>query len=205
MNPVIDQVFFNSVIRFFLVFGVVAMAVGLGLIYNSAGMHGLFGRANHWVSMRHSVKWLAVPRDSSITSRYLQALFGFLFVAAAVYSTFVLVIQVDVASVTSAFRLDISQPYVGWIIESVRWMLIIGGLLVIPTGLMMIFFPDKLHNIESHTNHWYSFRSQSLGCDTMHMAFDRWVERYPRATGMVITAGALLVVVQYGMLFFISP
>jgi hypothetical protein len=34
------------------------------------------------------MKWLAVPRDFGITPGFIKALFGFMFVVAAVYSTY---------------------------------------------------------------------------------------------------------------------
>jgi len=202
VNPIADQVLLHSLFWFFFIFGVVGAAVGTGLVVNSVGMHRLFGKVNHWVSMRHSMKWLAIPRDTGITPSFIKALFGFIFVAVATYSTFILVMQVNVASVATAFKLDFNHSYVVWIIESVRWLLITGSLLVIPIGLMMIFFQDGLRTIESHLNNWYSFRNHTDGCDTMHMAFDRWIEKYPKATGVIITAGALLVVIQYGILLY---
>jgi len=202
MNTIVDQILLHSLFWFFLVFGIVGILVGTGLAVNSAGMHGLFGKVNHWVSLRHSMKWLAIPRDTGITPNFIKALFGFIFVAAATFSTFILVMHVDVAGVATAFNLDLNHTYVVWIIESVRWLLIAGNLLVIPTGIMMIFFQDGLRTIESHTNNWYSFRNHTDGCDTMHMVFDRWIEKYPKATGVIITAGALLVVIQYGILLY---
>lgn len=201
--PFVDQILVPFFIRFFFVFGIISLAIGAGLIFNSMYMHKFFEMINHWVTMRSGMKWFAIPRNTGIAGQHLlQGLIGMVFMTAAVFSAFVLSTQ-DVASITDSFDIEATNSYASWLIDSVRWFLIAGSMLVITVGLMMVFFQKELRAIEAHTNHWYSFRNYSQGCDTMHMAFDRWVESYPRVMGCIITTGALFVVINYGLLLFI--
>ncbi|MDP1633700.1 MAG: hypothetical protein Q8L69_03335, partial [Gallionellaceae bacterium] len=133
-----------------------------------------------------------------------RRLIGGTFILVAAYSTFVLIAQIDVARVVAELHFDVPQAFVAWAIESVRWFLIVGGMLAITVGTMMIFFPIKLRAMESHANHWYSSTGRDQMGDVMHMEVDGWVESRPRAMGVTIALGALIVVADFGMRLFVS-
>jgi hypothetical protein len=152
--------------------------------------------------MRHSTKWLAIPRDAGFGALRFRRLVGGVFILVAAYSTFVLITQIDVARIVAMLRVGAPHSFTLWIVESLRWFLIAGGLVAVAVGIMLLAFPNALHAIETQANHWYSFRSYSQSGDAMHMGFDRWIESYPRAMGGIIAFAALVVVVDYGVRLF---
>lgn len=201
-NPMVQQLFLDSLYWFFLVFGIVGIAVGVGLVFNHMRMHQLSKLMNHWVSLRRSTKWLAIPRDSGAAEQRFRHLLGTVFVLFPAFSLFVLVTKIDADKLANALHLNVPPAFAAWILESARWFLIAGSLLAIAVGAMLIFFPKALHAIETRANHWHSTRNIGRGGETIHTGFDEWVECHPRAMGLVIASGALVVALHFGMLLF---
>jgi hypothetical protein len=201
-HPIVDQLLIPFIVRFFLVFGIIGFAAGVGLILMPVRMHQFFGTMNHWVSMRHSTKWLAVPRDTGPAVLHFQRLIGAVFVIVAAFSTFVLMTQIEGNSVVAALSVEDPHSFVAWIVECTRWLLVVGSMVAIAVGIMLIFFPNALRAIETRSDRWYSFRRHSQNTDAMHMGFDRWIESQPRAMGWIIAVAALVVVVDFAILLF---
>lgn len=201
-NPVTGPFLTQFMVMFFFVFGIIGFAIGVGLILNHVRMHRMFGVLNHWVSLRRSTKWMAVPRDTSAAVASYRHLLGGLFILVAAYSTYVLMTQVDVPRLVTALRVDAPPALVALIVDSARWFLVVGGMVAIAVGIMLISFRNALGAIETHANRWYSFRHHSLGADTMHLGFERWTESHPQTTGWVLAVGALVVVIAFGLNLF---
>jgi hypothetical protein len=196
-HPVVEQLLVPFIVLFLFVFGIIGFAVGVGLVLNGALMHRFFGVMNRSVSTRRGMKWIAVPRDIQPAVQRYRRPIGGIFILGAAFSIFGLVTRIDV---------DRGFPMLGieaqWVIESMRWFLIGGNLVAIAIGIMLVFFPDALRAIETRANRWYSFRHFAAGGESMNMAFDSWVERFPRIAGCIIAAAALVLVVNSGILLF---
>lgn len=201
-NPMVRQLLLDSLYWFFLVFGMVGIAVGVGLAFNHVRMHQFSRFMNRWVSMRRSTKWLAIPRDSGAAEQRFRHLLGAVFVLFPAFSLFVLITEIDADKLANALHLNVPHSFAAWLLESARWILIAGSLLAIAVGVMLIFFPKALHAIETRANQWHSTRSISRGGETIHTGFDEWVDCHPRAMGLIIASGALVVAVHFGMLLF---
>jgi len=198
-HAIVDQLLVPFMVRFFFVFGIGALAVGIGLVFFRAPALRFFGSMNRWVSLRRSTKWLAIPRASEPLVRRFRRPLGAVFVLVAAFSTFVLMTQVDADRVVTALRVKVPHTYGVWLMEAVRWFLVAGGMLAIAVGIMLLFFPQALLALETRANRWYSFRGVSRAGDTMHMGLDAWVANYPRSIGTIIATGALVVVIDFGM------
>jgi hypothetical protein len=202
-QPIGDQLLVPFIVRFFFVFGLIGLLVGVGLILDRARMHRFLGFMNTWVSVRRSTKWLAVPRDISPTVQRFRHLIGATFILFGAFSTVVLMMRFDVNQVVATFAVDAPHLFVAWIVDGVRWFLIAGGMLAITIGIMLIVFPSALRSVEDGANRWVSFRTYSQRGDAVHRGLDIWVESYPRATGWVIAVVGLSVVVVYGLQLFV--
>jgi glucan phosphoethanolaminetransferase (alkaline phosphatase superfamily) len=166
-------------------------------------MHEIFGVMNQWVSTRRSTRWLAIPHDSGPTVQRFRYLIGAVFIIAAAFSTYILIAQINVSMIAAVFGAEHSNTRVVWIIECIRWFLITGNIVAIAVGIMLIFFQNALHTIETHANQWYSIRKHNQKGDAMHMSFDNWVENNPGIMGWIIAIGAFIVVVNFGILLFV--
>ncbi len=202
-HPIVEQFLIPIGIRFFFVFGIVGIAVGVGLIFNRTAMRKLSDIMGQWVSMRRSTRWLAIPRATGPVAQRFQRPIGTAFIVVAAYSTYALVSHpFDVGGIVAALHIDAPDSFAAWIIECARWCLIVGSILAIVIGIMLIQFPQALRALEARANHWYSFRSFSESGDTMHMGLDRWIGRHPRAMGTTIAAASTVVAMDYGLRLF---
>ncbi len=190
-----------AVVMFFLVWGLVGAAMGAGLIVSSAKMFRLFRMMNHYVSTRRGLKPLAMPHDIGQSVRKHRRLIGAFFVLGAAYCIFSLLAWFDNAAIVAGLNLRYPRPFVAWILESVRWSLILFSVLAIVIGVMLGYFPDALGRFEAQANRWVSVRKLTLGADTMHLTLDRLVEAYPRSAGSIILVGALYVAANAAFLW----
>jgi hypothetical protein len=202
-NNVIGQILVPSVILFFLIWAVIGIAVGVGLIVSSATMLRIFGATNRWVSGRHGSRWLAIPRDIGPFVHRYHRWVGIVFVIGAAYAMFGLLTATDIDRAVAAIGVkSVARPYAAWIAESVKWFLVVGSAIAIVVGILLGFLPRALGMLESRLNQWVSTRQLGDGGDTMHLAIDRWVETHPRSAGWIITAGSLVVAVNAALMLF---
>jgi len=135
----------------------------------------------------------------AVENRFRYAI-GAVSIFAAGFSVFVLNVQIDAEHVAAAIPLNMPRAFEVLLVESLRRILIAGSLLAIAVGVMLILFPDALRAIETRANRWYSTRRILRNGDAMNMDFDRWLDGNSRVAGWIIASGALVVVVNFGIL-----
>ena len=200
-SSLIYQILIPSIALFFLVWSVVGVVAGLGLIFSPLKMFRLFGSANHYVSTRHAFKPVSEVRDIEPQIRKNRRWIGTFFILGSAYSIFGLVRWFDMGAVVSALRLDLPRPFLAWMVESARWSLIVCSVFAFVIGTLLSFYPNVVYRLEQHTDQWYSLRKVFLGVDTMHLGFDRWVAAFPRAAGLIIVIAALVAVANSAVLW----
>lgn len=203
-NSVFGQALLPSIILFFLTSGIIALVIGVGLIFFSSTMLRFFGKMNQYVSTRHAFKPLAVMRDVDEPVRRHRLLFGALIFAGAAGALFGLA-RVDIAAVVALYSTNLPAGYVAWLLQTLRWSLIALTAFALVIGVLLMFFPAALGRIEKRANHWYSIRQRMQGVDTMHLPLDRRVAAYPRAFGLVVVLAALFLVADSAVLLSSLP
>ncbi len=193
-DPSVNQWILSAAVMAFLVWGVIAAAIGAGLMVSGDRMFRLFGLLDHHVSTRQGFKPLAMAHDVGQSVRKHRYLFGALFVAGAAYSIYGLAARFDGPAIVAALNLPYPRGFVLWILESVRWCLITFGAWALAIGVMLGFFPAALGRLEARGNRWISVRRLAGGVDAAHLPLDRLVRAFPRTAGSAILAGALFVV-----------
>ena len=201
-NPALVQWLVSSLVLFFLFWAIVAVAVGVGLIISSNKTLKFFDTMNRYVSTRRGFKSMAVPHDIGQSVRKYRIWIAGILIAGSAYSIFGLLAWFNVGAVVSRFNLNFPQVFVSWIVESLRWLLIIGGACGFMIGVMLGFFPNALDTLEARANKWYSLRNYTRGGDTMHLTLDKWVAAFPRVTGWIIVLSALVVAVDAAIVLF---
>lgn len=185
----------------FLVGGLMTLAVGVGLIVGRAGTLRFLVAMNRWVSTRRAFKPLEVTRDTRQGVQMHRRWLAVVFIAGATFSLFGLATWFDARAVSFVFGLDARPSSVAsWLVESVRWVLIVGNLTAIVIGIMLGFFPDALAALEARGSRWYSDRQLVKGGDAMNLSLDNWVAASPRAAGWLITVAGLVLVGNYGIM-----
>jgi hypothetical protein len=195
-----SQVVLPSLALFGLAVSLLGIAVGLGLLLRTAATLRFFGTMNRWVSTRRSLKPLEIPRSIGSPTARKPRWNGLVLVIAGAYVSVVLW-QLDGSKL--AFAMPQGTRYAvmtGIVFSALRWFMVAGGLAVVAVGVMLLFFPGAYPAFEARANRWYSTRQALSGGDSMHMGLDRWVERFPRAAGLLIACLSLVSALAFGFL-----
>jgi len=197
-NYLIDQLAVPVFVWFFFIGGIVAVAIAVGLIMRSPSVFRLFELLNRSVSTRHATKPLAVSRDSSRFIWKYRLPIGFVFVVGAVYAVWGMVTGAGNAAIVSILNLKWPAGYVFWIVESLRYFLVVSCTASIIVGILMIISPDTLKAIENVGSRWISTRQIAPGAEKMNLTFDKWVAAFPRTTGLILIFPALGMLLYFG-------
>ena len=185
----------------FLSGGLALLAIGLGLIFNSPATLRFFTVMNRWISLRRVLQPAEVPRDTRQAAQKYRLWLAVIFIAGGVYAIYGLTTHFNAAAVIFVFGLDVFRPsFASWLVESARWLLIVGNLVAIIVGIMLGFFSDALIALEARGGRWYSQRQLVKAADTMHLTLDKWVAAYPRAAGWIITFFAVFLTGAFGFM-----
>jgi len=185
----------------FLVGGLMALAVGVGLIVGSAGTLRFLAAMNRWVSTRRAFKPIEIPRDTRQAVQKHRRWLAAALIAGAAFSIFGLAAWFDAGAVSFVFGLDARPSSIAsWLVESARWALIAGNLAAIVIGIMLRFFPGAVAALEARGSRWYSDRQLVKGADKMNLALDNWVAESPRASGWMIAIAGLLLAGDFGII-----
>ena len=195
-NYFVETLVVPAVVQFFLVFSVVGIAVGVGLIAWRQPTLRLLGGLNRWVSTRRWLRAVEIPHDTSSGVQRYRVWIGLFFVLAAAYSLFGLIAKFELSALIQTNRLGNWQPAIVWLLQSLRWFLVLASIAAAAVGVLMVMAPDALRALEARANEWHSSR-KALGVagDTMYMPLDKWVEHYPRIAGFIIAAGAFAIAI----------
>lgn len=186
---------------FFLLGGLVGIAVGVGLIVNSGKTLRLFGILNRWVSLRRAARPLEIPRDTTQAVQRNRRWLAAVFIVGGAFTTYILATKFDANAARQMFNLMALRPAASlWIVESGRWLLIVGNLVAIVVGILLAYFPAILITLETGGSRWFSERRILKGSDNLNLSLDRWVSTYPRPAGVIITVGALLMIGNFGVM-----
>jgi len=175
------------------------VAVGIGLILRNPAMLRFLHVMNRWVSVSGAVTALEAPVPmpaAPARGRWL----GAVLIVVGAYSAAVLIGSVDAHRVAVLFGANPRSPLVGIVLDSAKWLLVLGSLAGIGAGILLLAFPRAWHSIEASANRWYSTRELAAAGDIPHPALDRVVEAFPRASGGVILAMSLVAALSSAML-----
>jgi hypothetical protein len=185
---------------FFLIGGIVCVAVGVSLIVNSQRTLRFFGTMNRWVSLRSASRPLEIPRDTTQAVQKRRYWLGALFIAGGAYATYFLATRYSAGAAIQLFNLaTLPAAFAAWIADSARWILIAGNLAAIAVGVLLAFSPATLAALEAGGSRWFSERQLLKGADTQNLSLDKWVATYPRRAGVIIVIGALLMLGNFGI------
>ncbi len=195
---VIDQILLPSLLRFLLVGGGFSLLVGIGLLFQSELMFRIFEKMNRWVSFRRTTRVLDIPRDSwPFVQRYRYVLSVFI-TTGAVYAAIRLITQVDmeVAVPDISSSLHLPDLFVSWILNSIKWFLILGSVLGIAVGLILGFSLSTVSKMEALSGIWISTRTSTpiKKADAMNTGFDRLIMSFPKTAGCIVTVTSMVMV-----------
>jgi hypothetical protein len=185
-NNLMGHMLVQVLIVLFLVVAVSGLGVGVGLILSSQKTSALFHRLNRWVSTRHALKAVEVPRETDRLAHQYQRWLAGSFVVCGLIAIFGLVAAVDVTAISKVAVEKRFVPFFSMVVDSVRWFLIVGSAAGVVVGAMLLFYPNAELTLERFANQWVSSRRVTRSGDDMHMTLDMLVEAHPRPAGWII-------------------
>ena len=197
----LTQILVSSVVVFLFATSLLGLIIGLGLLLRSPGILRFMAVMNHWVSTRQALTPLEAPvqvASAAGSGRW----FGVILIAIGAYAAVVLAGSFDVPRLAAFLRVDPRYSFTGVALEVIKWLLIVGSMAAIATGIMLLFFPNAWRAVEARANRWYSTRNLETAGDTVYMSLDRAVEGSPRAAGAVILVLSLVAAIASGLLLF---
>lgn len=189
------------IVILFLLGGITLLALGASLVVNSAAALRFIGGMNRWVSMRRATKPLEIPRDTRHAVMKYRYWFAAAFVAGGAVAAYGLLAQFNPRAIYTMLGLGfLNRDIALWLIDSLRWLLIIGNLAAIVAGIMLAFFPDRVAALEASGGRWYSARKMTRGASEMKPKLDMLVAGHPRAAGGLIVLCGLAMIGTFGMM-----
>ena len=189
------QLLVQFLIVWFLMVAAAGLAVGVGLIVSSQKTVQFFHGVNRWVSTRHALKSVEVPRDADRAAHRHNRWLAGGFVLGGLISIFGLVAGLDASAVSATFAEKHFAPVVAIAVESAKWVLIVGSAFGVVVGAMLLFYPNAESTLERFANRWVSSRRVTRSWDDMNMTLDVLVEAHPRPAGWIVACTSVAAVI----------
>ncbi|HEY6241688.1 MAG TPA: hypothetical protein VIW78_12740 [Burkholderiales bacterium] len=189
------QLLVQCLIVLFLVVSIAGLAVGVGLIVSSQNVVRMFHGLNRWVSTRHALKSVEVPRETDRAAHRYQRWVAGSFVLGGLVAIFGLAAGFDSRALGAALAEQRLAPVFTIAFDSFKWFLILGSALGVVVGAMLLFYPNAELTLEKYANQWVSSRQITRSGDDMHMNLDTLVEAHPTPAGWIIACTSVAAVV----------
>lgn len=191
----------QSMVIFFVIAGLALFAFGICLLLNSAAALRLIGWMNRWVSFRQATKPLEVPRDSRPFVNRHRFAFAAVFFLGGAFALYGLLLQFDAQATIRLLGLNvINVRAAGWLVDSLRWALVLGNALAVVAAVMLVFFPERVAALEALGGRWVSSRKATKSVNDMHVALDGRVAAAPRRAGILMIITAVVMIAGFGWL-----
>lgn len=204
MFGLIERVVIPTVVIFVLLGGLAGALLGAALVWRSDATLRFMTRMNRWVSTRQALRPLDVPHGVHGPTASLRRGLGAFLVFGGALSVVFLLVRLDVLRRGHYVPgVDLERWFVsGMILQTMKWVLVVGGAFAVVVGVLMLFFPARLAAFEARMDRWYSSRRLLQAEEKMVMALEPRVEANPRAAGLVIGVASLLVAAGMVVLIF---
>ena len=187
---IIQQIAMQAVEILTLITGVLGMTLSVMLLLSPNLTESLNKLLNRKINFDDKIEFL----DKDIkTEHYFYShhvLIGILLIGGAAFSLFFFFLSLDVAKFTSVFIGSHKYMFVYEIlIDSLVWIGKMVCLVALFYGLMLVFVPGKMRQIESKLNSWFETKSFIEKLDKVDHNLDAFIFRHPIMVGV---AGAAL-------------
>ena len=126
-NHLTDLLLIPFLLWFLIVAGLVGIALGACLIADGPRTVRLLGSMNRWVSMQSKLKPMEQPHDIGKVVYGHPRWFGMAFAIAGGFAIFILLTNVEARAVVSALGSHSAPVVMIWIVQSLKWILVVGG------------------------------------------------------------------------------
>ena len=193
--PLINQILISFVLLIFLVASVAGIALGIGLNFTTARTLDFLRSMNRWVSVRDNIQAMEQTHDIDKAVYRHRRWIGAIFAICGGYTVFMLLFAIDFSFVITALSKNTKPIIVELVVDSLRWLLVVGGAFAFIIGAMMLASTSAMPAVDARANRWYSPGKLGESVDKMHLTLDDWVEAFPRFIGLLIGIGSAIVLI----------
>ena len=192
MNSMLSEIFFDASLIFIIIGALVAILLGIGLIFLPKATLKFNEKINARISLRKATKKIEIPiksepyfyRYSKISGIIL--IFGSLFVLYTL-NTF------NIYSLIPYLPKSITPAVWSWLLDAGQIFFYISGSFILIFGFIIFIRPSAVKNFEQAANHWISTRQGFSKMSSDINFTNRLVNTYPRIFGAFMTFFAIIV------------
>ena len=185
-DQLIQEILVTVVVSFFVIAAFVGIALGIGLNVSSVRTLRILKTMNRWVSTPERIKAMDKPHDIDVPTNRRRLWSGTVFTLGGAYTVFMLLFGVEFPYVVYALNQYAEPIIVELLVDSLRWLLLLGGVIAFVVGVMMLLSPRAVPALGARLNRWYSNDRLAKAANEMHLTLDKMAEVYPRTTGIVL-------------------
>ncbi len=185
-DQLITEILVNVVVWLFVTTGIVGIAIGVSLNVSSARTLRFLKSMNRWISTRKSLKPVEISRDIDNVVLRRRHVSGTIFTIGGAYTVFMVLFVVEFPYVVVALSPYAKPVILEILVDSLKWSLLLGGLLACVVGIMLLVSAQTLQALLTQLNRSYSPRKFAKAASEMHMTLDNLAEAHPRITGLVL-------------------
>jgi len=182
---IIQEIGLQTVEILTLIFGVLGMTLSVMLLFSTKLTNSLSNILNRKINLDEKINFL--DKDIQI-ERYLhnhRFLIGLLLIGGAAFSLFFFFFSLDVEKFTRVFLGSQKNTFVPEIIiDSIIWVGKIACSIALVFGLLFVFAPGKMRQVESKLNSWFETKSLIEKLNTSSHDLDSFIFRHPIMVGL---------------------
>lgn len=185
-NEHLSEILITLAVSIFIIAACVGCALGVALNVSSARTLRFLKATNRWVSVRKSLEPLEKPRDIDKPILQKRRWSATAFIIGGAYIVYMLLFVVEFPYVVLALSKYANPVIVEILVESLKWALLLGGVLALVVGVMMLVSDSALPAMRAKLDRWHTSRKMTKAASEMHMTLDNIAETYPRTTGLAL-------------------
>jgi len=169
-----------------LVFGVMGMTLSLMLLFAPRLARNLSNVLNRSINVDKRIEYLDKDIEISDFLYGHHILMGILLVAGSVFTLFFFYFSLDISKFAGIFFGSRSDSFTAELaVRTMAYIGRIGCVAGLVSGLLMIFWPDKMKRIETKMNSWFETQSMFDKLDNSSHDMDSLFFRHPVAVGLI--------------------
>ncbi|HYL88129.1 MAG TPA: hypothetical protein VEU32_05105 [Burkholderiales bacterium] len=178
--------------------GVLGLASGLLLTFNSPLFFRINTRMSRWFSTRRAMQRMEAPIEVERAIYRRHRLVGALILGGALYTLYVVTLSVKEPAMTLALSRFFSADVALWLGKSVRIFLIVANVAAALIAAVVIVRPSALKPLEAWANREYSGRRFARALEVPVGGPDPLFEAHPKPLGVVLCAASVFILVSVG-------
>lgn len=168
-----------------LIFGVMGMTLSLMLLFAPRLARNLSNVFNRSINVDKRIEYLDKEIEISDFLYGHHILVGILLVAGSLFTLFFFYFSLDISKFAGIFFGSRADGFTAELaVRAMAYIGRIGCVAGLVSGLLMVFWPDKMKRIETKMNSWFETRSMFDKLDSSSHDMDSFFFSHPVAVGL---------------------